>query len=162
MVSMRIEGGKELAAALNSLSARVRRNTLVTVLTEAAEPMRKRAESLAPHEPGPPDIKANIIVARNMKTIGESGFLERQDEFQGTVAMGPAKGFFYGLFQEYGTTGKRGHAAQPFMRPAFDSEAPRALKNIGEALWLELAAKRISRPTIEAPSVPTGPGSGLT
>ena len=155
MVSVRIEGGKALADALNSLSARVRRNTLVEVLTEAAEPMRRRAASLSPHEPGAPDIKQNIVVSRSTRTMSADGFLQRQDEFQATVAMGPARGFDYGLFQEYGTVH---HGAQPFMRPAFDGEAPKAIKDIGAALWRELASRGIHRPTVEAPSAPSGPG----
>jgi len=140
MFSMKIEGGKALAEALNSLSARVRRNVLVKVLTEAAEPTRSRASALAPHEPGPPDIRENIVVSRFRKAIGVDGILGRQDEFQATVAIGPAKGFTYGLYQEYGTVR---HGAQPFMRPAFDTEATKAIPVVGEALWRELSARGI-------------------
>jgi len=146
MVSMRIEGGKELAAALNSLSARVRRNTLVDALEQGAEPIRVLIRRFAPHEPGPPDIKDHIVVSRYSKTVGDDGFLARQDEFQATVAVGPEKGFFYGLFQEYGTSGPRGHAAQPFMRPGFDGGVQMSIPIVGKALWLAISERQLFRP----------------
>jgi hypothetical protein len=35
--------------------------------------------------------------------------------------------------------------AHPFARPAFDTEAPKALTEIGRRLWTELAGKGVTR-----------------
>lgn len=47
-------------------------------------------------------------------------------------------------FQEFGTSR---HGAQPFARPAFDTEAPKALGIMGRVFWTILASKGISRAT---------------
>lgn len=129
-VSVAFEGGAELAQALDRLSVRISKSIMRDALLEAGEPMRRTAARFAPYEPGAPDLKANIGIAAI-----------RGDDMA-TVAIGPTRGFFYGLFQEYGTSR---HGAQPFMRPAFDMEAPRALDLLGRALWRELAGRGVSR-----------------
>jgi HK97 gp10 family phage protein len=158
MIRVRFEGGAELAAALESLPKRVGRSMLVEALTDAAEPMRKRMASLAPREPGAPDMADNIIVSRSMVTIQGDGEKVRNDEFQASVAVGPSKGFFYGFFQEFGTTR---HSAQPFARPAFDSESQAALDLLARSLWTALAARGISRSVTVNTPVRSGGGSGL-
>lgn len=127
---MHFEGGEELAAALDRLSTRVSRRLLREALIEGAEPIRRRAGHLAPRAPGAPDLADNI------------GISVSRSEDEATIAVGPTQGFFYGLFQEYGTVH---HRAQPFMRPAFESEANRALGIVGQALWRELAGRGVSR-----------------
>lgn len=159
MVSFRFEGGKELAATLNALPARVSRKIIVDALKDAAEPIRRHAASAAPREPGAPDLADNIVVSASQR-IGSTGGGKwtRRDEGEHAVAVGPAKGFFYGLMQEYGTVH---HGAQPFMRPAFDSQHQKALKIVGEAMWVALAGKGIHRPTQMAPSPVQSMGRGL-
>lgn len=129
---MRFEGGKELADALRQLPARVGRSVLIQALKDAAEPMRERASRLAPHEPGAPDLRDNIEVSTIRRRSAE--------ETEASVAMGPTKDFFYGIFQEWGTVF---HGAHPFMRPAFDQEASPALKELRQQLWAALASKGI-------------------
>lgn len=143
MFQVQVTGLKELVADLNAMSARVRRNTLVEALEEGAEPIRVLMARHAPHEPGPPDIKDAMIVSRHNRTIGEEGVLARQDEFQATVAVGPERGFFYGIFQEYGTVR---HRAKPFARPAFDEGAPKSLAIIAKSLWLLISERKLFRP----------------
>ena len=118
---MRFDGGTKLAQELRAMSARLRTNVVVSALMSAAEPMRSTVARFAPHEPGAPDIRANIVVSR---VRAERGAV--------TVAVGPAVGYRYGFYQEYGT---RFHSAQPFMRPAFDSQAEGALRRIGVEMW---------------------------
>lgn len=128
--SVQFEGGDELAKALDSLSTRVSRPLLREALLDAGEPMRLAASQLAPYEPGSPDLKANIGINAVKSTE------------MAAVAVGPTRDFFYGLFQEFGTSR---HGAQPFMRPAFDTEAPKALTILARELWRLLAAKGIGR-----------------
>lgn len=154
MIAVRLEGGQALAENLRSLSKRVRRNVLIEALTDAAEPMRRRMATLAPREPGAPDMADHIAVqpltAAQLRAAGEAA-----DEFKAGVAVGPEKPFYYGFYQEFGTVR---HGAQPFARPAFDSEGGGALGKLAASLWTELAARGFSRSsTVDAP-VSGGPG----
>lgn len=142
-MSVRFEGGAELSRALAGLSQRVSKSIVKEVLMDVAEPMRASAARLAPREPGAPDIADNIVVAAQRSKAGRTS--------ETTVAYGPAKGFFYGYYQEWGTSR---HGAQPFMRPSFDAGTAKALSEISRRLWVELAGRGIN------PSMRTG-GGGL-
>lgn len=151
---MKFEGGKELAATLAGLSTRLKRSVVKEALIGAAEPMRLRMQRLAPVEPGAPDLADNIIVSG-----GRGGTDSEGTEKAQTVSIGPAKGFFYARFQEYGTVH---HGAQPFMRPAFDSEAPKVIQKLAAAVWVELAGKGINRPMVDAVGPVIGGPGGST
>lgn len=140
--SMHIHGGKELAARLRALPEAYTRKVVLEALEESGEPMRARMSQLAPREPGHPDLADNIAisVANRLGDVGGERWQARHDE-EHAVAVGPTKDFFYGLFQEYGTVH---HAAQPFMRPAFDSEAPKAVTILSQELWKPLRDKTTS------------------
>lgn len=165
-VRVKVEGLKELDAALGELSKATARNTMRRALINAAEPMRAAAERNAPVDTG--KLKRSIIVtskidnkagkseyaavmrgggsksqavqamrdARRAKGIGES-FAE--------AFMGPAKGgkrdSIKAVVQEFGS---RKQAAQPYLRPAFDAEAQNVIGNIKAELSAEIdkAAKR--------------------
>lgn len=132
-MGLKIEGGQALARDLNLLSDRVRGRVLREAVRLAAEPMRRTMETLAPREPGAPDIAANIVISRIRKggAVEDADAPEYKTESEEAVAVGPAKGFYYGRFLEYGTVKM---AAQPFMRPAFDQEAPGAIPILADAL----------------------------
>lgn len=155
MISVRFEGGKELADALGGLSARVSKRLQYEALEEAAAPMVKAAGSMAPRRAPAPDLADNIITSRIAQRTDAFG-----DKSAASVAWGPAKAFFYGYYQEWGTVR---HAAHPFMRPAFDQNAAKSLAIIGASLWRELSARNISRPaqTSGAP-ITGGPGGDGT
>lgn len=133
MFTVRFEGGAELARTLDQLSTRISKRIMREALEHGGEPVRKAASRNAPYEPGPPDLRENIgmSLARN-----------REAGDMATIAIGPTRGFAYGLPQELGT---KHHAAHPFMRPAFDTEAPKALGLIGQELWRQLAGRGFTR-----------------
>lgn len=128
---MRFEGGTELIKAMADLSTRLQKNVTKQALEAAAVPMRNDISRRAPYEPGPPDIRANIVIGK-----------ARGNKTESAVAIGPAKGFFYGFYNEYGTVHQ---PARPFMRPAFDSGVARAIRDIASAMWTILAARGISQ-----------------
>lgn len=138
---MTVTGGAEFAAQMRALSPRTERGLLSKMLVKAAEPMRQRMEDLAPQAPGAPDIKANILAKpTNAKTLGQTdayGMRDRE-ETESVVVVGPAKGFFYGFFLEYGTEKM---TAQPFMRPAFDEKAPQAVSIFSAEMWSWMKSK---------------------
>lgn len=159
-VSVRVDGLKELDAALGELSKSAARGALRRALIKAAEPMRAAAERNAPVDTGA--LKRSIIVtsridnragkaeyaavmrgggskaqavgalrdARRAKGIGES-FAE--------AFMGPAKGgkrdAIKAMVQEFGS---RKQGAQSYMRPAFDSEAQNVIDGIKDELSAEI------------------------
>jgi HK97 gp10 family phage protein len=140
-ISFKVDGFKELAANLRALPMAVQREKILDALEVAAEPMRSRMSQLAPREPGAPDLADNIgiSVANRIGDVGGGRWQARHDE-EHAVAVGPTKNFFYGIFQEYGTVH---HAAQPFMRPAFDSTAQTSLSILSQRLWLAIRDARI-------------------
>lgn len=138
MIRVQFQGGKELAAALKQLPARVSKRVTLEVLHEVAEPMADLMSTLAPRgNPAEPNLYAEIGV---MTSRG-------QDAQESAVAIGPSKRAFYGSFQELGTTR---HSAKPFVRPAFDEKAPSTLRDMAKAFWRELSGRGISRPTVNA------------
>ena len=146
MFTMRIEGAADLARVLNQLPSATSRKVVLDALRAGATLVQAPAAAHAPRSPDPPHLAMNIgISAVNRVGSTEGGRwwqLDEADEF--AVAVGPTKDFFYGLFQEYGTVD---HAAQPFMRPAFDTGAPRALNVIGALLWAALRRHLAQQPT---------------
>jgi HK97 gp10 family phage protein len=131
--SIRFEGGEELARTLNALPEQLTRKIVVDALLEAGQPMRRTMGQLAPREPGAPDLADNIGI-NSISRIGqtEGGRWRGREDQEHAVAIGPTKDFFYGLYQEYGTIH---HGAQPFARPAFDSESNGALTILADELW---------------------------
>lgn len=135
MVTMSFSGGQELAAALSTLSMRLSTSILRGALVEAAEPIRDEMAAKAPRSDRAPHIADHI------------GISNARTDDQAAVAIGPTKGFAYGLPLELGTVDT---PAQPFARPAFDGNEQKALTIVGDVLWRELAGKGISRPTVLA------------
>lgn len=147
---MRFEGGEQLARKLRALPPALSQKILRAALKEAAEPMRARMAAYAPREPGAPDLADNIGISLASRIGSTAGgqWRARHDAFEQAVAVGPTKAFFYGLFQEYGTTR---HGAQPFMRPAFDEVSPESLGILGRALW-EAIRKEAGTGSAQVPS----------
>ncbi len=136
---MRFEGGAQLAKNLSQLSERLSKELLRKALRDGGEIMRVQASRNAPYEPGKPDLRDNI----GMSTA------RPDDAVPAAIAVGPTKAGFYGLFQEFGTAH---HSAQPFLRPAFDSEQGRALAAISRSLWISLIGKGFSSRVGQGPS----------
>lgn len=136
-MSLTMHGGKDLAKALDALSAKVSKRLLIEALTEAAEPMRQSMARHAPVDPGKPDLRDTMTINRS----------RGEDVREAAVAVGPSKAGWYGSFQEFGT---KHHGAQPFVRPAFDETAQQCLNVLGEVLWRELAGRGVHRPTVIA------------
>lgn len=104
---------RELRRALADLRETVDEATLTDTLLGAVEPMREAAAQKAPVRTG--HLKHSIVAE-----VAE----RRHREGEATVGVYAAPGTglgsqrsFYAHMQEFGT---RHHAAQPFMRPAFD------------------------------------------
>lgn len=135
-ISMRVDGGAQLARELNALPRRVARPVLRGALTAGAEPIRRAMAATAPRAPGPPDLADHMVISNTRV----EGLLE--NDKTAAVAVGPEREFYYGFFQEVGTAD---HAAQPFARPGFDQGAAQAVAIIARELWTALAARGVVR-----------------
>jgi HK97 gp10 family phage protein len=155
MFALRVDGGEELARTLRAMPDRMSARIVGAALKKAAAPIRDAtaahmARSQQPHARGtdPNDgARGESHAADHVGiTLGRSGH---------SVAIGPAKDWWYWLMQEYGTV----HVpAQPALRPAFDTQGVRALGILGQELWKALSV------TSGAPSSTTrsdGGGGGL-
>jgi HK97 gp10 family phage protein len=148
MFSMRVEGGEDLARELNKLSVRLDRRLLTEALMEGGQPMRDAIAHAAPREPGAPDLADNINIAPVRKQAGDS-------ERTANVGIGVPKKFFYDWFQEFGTVRMQGKS---YYRPGFDGKVPETLGIISRALWLSLAGRGVSQPSMSVPSLPFSDG----
>lgn len=135
-VRMRIDGGSQLSRVLDQLPQRASANTMRAALRTVAAPMQRAASSLAPRAPGAPDLADNIVISAG-RASGRSA----------AVVVGPSTGVRadqpmrrfdqQGLYTEFGTSDT---PAQPFLRPAFDREAPRAIQAFTAEMWRVLIA----------------------
>lgn len=129
--TVRVHGLRELQRSLQQLPKAVRGGVLEEVLIEAAKSFRDQAEQLAPARTG--RLKESITVA-----------VEKSTSTYAEVAIGPRENTIHGFFQEFGTAH---HGAQPFMRPAWDSNKRTALRAIARELRERItkAAERLAR-----------------
>lgn len=146
-ISLKFEGGADLAKAFDQLPPARARSILRRALEEGAQPIADYAGSIAPRRPGLPDIADKIVVGPGRSEGGEP-----------SVAVGPERPYHYGLPLELGTYKM---PAEPFMRPALDAKAEEALAIVGSAAWRELAGRGISRPTTVAEGPVESEGIGL-
>ena len=138
------KGDEALTKAFRQLSDAVSHDVAIEALTMAAEPIRRRAEALAPRSSGRgPHLADNIIVSETTRVRGFGGSGRWKDVGPGVsaVAIGPSyrpHDLFYGQFQEFGTAN---HPAQPFLRPAFDAERKQTQQRLASLLWLAMTSR---------------------
>lgn len=118
----------DLDKALMEWAKPVQRAVKLQVLREAGEPIRSRMAALAPRSDEAPHIYQNVVMSPARSV---DGVRLREDE--AALAIGPdGRVAAHGILQEFGTAH---HGPQPFARPAWDSESPRALRILGDVLW---------------------------
>lgn len=156
--SVRVEGLKELQRALKELPKATQGAVLRRILLRAAEPMRSDAEAQAPEDIGV--LKGSVeqsfrLTARQRRLAGKSAVRLQDGSFRAAkstgaeVYVGPGARDRQkapppqGLLQEFGT---RNHAAQPFLRPAWDAHRQQALETIATELGSEIekSARRLA------------------
>ena len=133
-MSIKLEGFKELDAALAELSKAAGKSVLRRSLKKAAEPMAVLASSLAPRGPtGNLSASVNYGTKLTKRQAGLHRKMFRDDKasVEGFVgANDPAA-----VPQEFGTVD---HGPQPFMRPAWDQDAMPLLDRLGQELAVEV------------------------
>ncbi|MDX1388471.1 MAG: HK97 gp10 family phage protein [Acidobacteriota bacterium] len=117
-VRVKVDGLKEINRKLQRLPAHVRGRHMAAALMRGAEPIRRDAEANAP------------VLSGNLSR-GMQKDVEETEPTHAVVAVGPEEEDFYGIFQELGT---KYHAAQPFLEPAFDANARKAIDIVADDL----------------------------
>jgi HK97 gp10 family phage protein len=144
-VTVQVQGLAELEAALEQLPEKVAKGVLISAVTDATEVFRMRAEELAPYDT---QKKTGMHLTDGIKKQIRTGSHSVAGSWvHGKVALHPD--VFYGRFIEFGWTTPEGTAvaAQPFMRPAFDSNKFHAIAVISDSLGagIEAAARDLYR-----------------
>ena len=138
--SFEFKGFKELYKALDALPRVVVKKELEPLLVTALEPMQEYARVIAPDDPltGPPWSLPQSIEVSTRQRSGRARSDRALGKYDARAYMGPTKfGYPQAVMQEFGT---RHHVAQPYMRPAYDSQKHVALKIISDNLAARLEA----------------------
>jgi HK97 gp10 family phage protein len=140
---VRLEGFRELEAALFDLKTATARNVALRALSRAVKPMHAEAVRLAPDDPATGGWDLHSSVRIGTKATRGSGYRKLSPV---EVLMGPR--IRHQHLVEFGTAKM---PAQPFMRPAWDNGKDRALRDVRAYLSEEIdkavarAAKRSAR-----------------
>jgi len=164
---VKVEGLKEIQAALQELPKATAKNIMKRVLLKRAEPIVQAAKQNVPVLSG--ELR-DSIVASTKSTGGSAGkkafaqamasgatskqagaaAREANRATSGSifVYIGPSKLGYYGMFQEFGT---KDIPPQPWLRPAWDQNKDGVLTGIASDMWVEIEkaverrAKKLAR-----------------
>lgn len=148
-----MSGFRELEKALAELPKATGKNVLRKIARGALEPMADIAASKAPEGTGNLAFSISVSEKRTRRAKKSTTVYLGNGRFRSAastgveVAMGPAGGtgaLYYATFQEFGRIDQ---AASPFMRPAWDAGAERALEYVKTNLAVEIdkAAARYAK-----------------
>lgn len=137
---VRVDGLRELKEALEELPKATSTNVLKRALTKAAEPIETMAAAHAPMLTG--HLKRSFNIGTKLSRR-QSSLNQKQSKVELYVGPGP---LVQAITQEFGTKTNR---AQPFMRPAWDSQKNTALGLIKTNLAdeIEKARARLAKKT---------------
>lgn len=138
--TVKIEGLRDLDRALGQLPKATAKAAMRKVLREAAEPMARTMRQLAPRDEWHLYESIDVSTKLNRRQRG----LHKQEPSPAFAEMFVGTNNPAGVQQEFGNDR---HPAQPFMRPAWDSEKMNVLDGISVRLWgeIEKAAQRLAR-----------------
>lgn len=142
--TVKFEGGRELEAALSKLPASIGKPVLRRVSKAALKPVEDTARSLAPVADG--QLRDSIVTSTRL-TPRQAKAAKR--EGKSSIEMYTGTKNEAAVPQEFGTVN---HAAQPFMRPAWDANKEGVLRHVGEQLGgeIEKAATRLAKKRAKA------------
>jgi HK97 gp10 family phage protein len=157
---VKTEGFADLEREMQKLAnPTARKNSARRAMVKAVAPMMQTAQQLAPRRKG--HMADSIAIGNSAagRAAGKAAYAaslqaggtrdaavqamrdaQRETASQAAIVMGPGR-HPQAFTQEFGT---RHHAAQPFMRPAWDAESAPTLDRIKVELWADLQ-KTIAR-----------------
>lgn len=144
-VSFKIEGLRELDAALGEFPKTTAKGVIRRTLKKAAEPLAAAAERNAPVLSG--QLRESITIGT--KLTRRQARLAKKDPDKDFVRIYIGPNNPAAVPQEFGTFDQR---AQPFMRPAFEAEAEATLGRIKDIMRTEIdkTAERARKRALKA------------
>jgi HK97 gp10 family phage protein len=146
-VKVKIEGLKEVKAALRELPDATAKRIMRRVLIDAGQMIAETARQLAPVAGG--DLRDSIAVgttlSKSQRKKHRKGGKDDVEVFVGpAVPDGGNSPVPQAILQEFGTSH---HPAQPFLRPAWDQHKRAVLDGIKDAMWTKIrkAAERLAK-----------------
>ncbi len=122
MTTETIHGLEDLLKSMDALPLTLQKKLIARALRTGAEPIRARAQELAPDDPGTP--QSHIKEAMSITVSDQTA--------DGAIAkIGPKRKAFDARFHELGTAHE---PARPFLTPAFEEKRDEALVLISETL----------------------------
>lgn len=142
---VKIEGLRELEAALADLPRATGKNVLRRVLKKAAAPIESTAEALAPHLTG--TLERNINMGTRLTRRQAQMVRKADSKSSAEIHVGTADPA--GIQTEFGNANQN---AEPWLRPAWDQNKEGALNTIATDLGGEIdkAAARLARKAARA------------
>jgi HK97 gp10 family phage protein len=149
-IDMKLDGAKELEAALRALPGTLAKGVLQRALVKAARPMVDDAKSRVRRRTG--RLASKINVSTQLSRRQKRGRAREKGLAEAFVGASPAR---HAHLVELGS-GPRHHKsgkyvgqmpASPFLRPAFEANAQGLIDALGEEIWRELekSATRLGR-----------------
>jgi len=135
IVTVKVEGLRDLEAALDDLSKSAGKGALRRALRTAAQPMADLAQSLAPRgdtQTLAPSIAVSTKLSKRQAGLHRRMFRNERAAVEMFVGAGPLPSAHT---QEFGT---QHHRAQPFMRPAWDQDHRAMLDRLGKEMRAEI------------------------
>lgn len=149
---MKLEGAKELEAALRELPHRLQKSTIRRALIKAGEPIVADARSRVPVESG--RLQRVIQIATRLSRRQRRTRAKGANKGQVDVYIGAAPARYAHLV-EFGSGPRRTKTgkstgqmpAHPFLRPAWEAGKVKALQDFSRLLWIEIekSAKRLAK-----------------
>ncbi len=139
-MTVKLDGFKELDAALGKLPKATGKNVLRRVLRKAAKPIDDDASAAAPFLTG--GLQKSVITGSRLTRSQRAGSYLRTSNYYAEIHIGTA--LSKGIFTEFGTFKD---AAQPWFRPAWEANKEVSLRIIRTDLEVEIekAAKRLAK-----------------
>lgn len=137
--TFKLEGARQLHDALGEFTKATERSILTRVAKKALEPVQERAKQLVPVDEG--NLRDSIVISTQIGGRGKKAERKRPKNgvrvYVGSISRNAVP-------REFGSVRS---AAQPYMRPAWDSEAGNVLGEveIGLKEQIDKAAARAAR-----------------
>ncbi len=147
IVSVKVEGLRELEVALKELPKATAKATLKRILLKYGAPVAETMRGLAPDDPhtNRNDLKHSIAVSTRLsKRQAKLHRKENKDDRDFAEVFIGAGALPQAHLQEWGTIN---HGPQPFARPAWDQHKDGMLEGFKDDLWKEIAktAARVAK-----------------
>lgn len=129
-MKVKFEGGKAIEAAFRELGASASKRLGVRALKKVSKPIRDKAKRLAPKDEM--DLEKSIeIGTRTVRSVSRPD----KDEARVYVGIDESQDRRLHIYASVIEFGNSSHPAQPYFRPAWNTEGYAAIERIKPIIW---------------------------